>query len=1115
MTPYEEQRKKIRENTNANMFARDSYSSQITPIGKDPIYRGFNDPRSFNPDLDTPEGLYSLAHQAGLGEQAEKMVKKSGGESGKFFSGGLVMDAMDILNIASYGVVGMAKGKGFIEGVKNRESFSDDDSLGKYGWTGKVGGFILDIALDPFTYIAPWKVVTKIPGITSSLANAQKKLLGEMVEITIDGQTTFKREGGYELLKMLPDKLVYGFAADRKYLDGQQKIIGKAEALAGEIDQMVGVMAKSDTKLLDQTLQVMPDGRMGSKKFEDIQKELMRDLSPEEAGKELGKVKQLYDARDALMKELVDYGVISKAAAEEHWGTYLRQTYDEFLEAKGGFESNFGVGITNKKRVEGLTPEKMKELGQVQNAGVLWGKTMIKQIDLLKKAKLQRYIADNFSLTSEQLAEFERKGGKMEDLHKVSDSSAFKMKGNEANLTLEANKASAALSKVLKQRKIALKDEKELVEVIERMEKQLENLKTGSADEISEAISGMKKVLVENGITKGKVKKVPTSEGQVILKDTIVAFLKKGSKSDRLALETIPTKTLLKDFLKTKEGLALERAFNDPKAMYQWNSMEEFFDAVRYPDRSIVYKEGKDSLEQLTDAESLAKIKRAEEKARKYGDIEQTKKILSETNLQLVQENLNKLEDAYADLSFKKQNILAALEENKMGQLGGKYVSKELWTAVRNEFEPRKEIGENLVMRFKHAKVIWNPGSYARNALSGLIQNWWELGIGPWRVDIYYDAIKEMKHNGPALREMKEEGFSLMSGQIQELTNNYLSGKHIEKSLAAQLGSKSKAIQAMKHADKQLVNAYGYSDNIAKIAAYKHGRKLGLSKSDALKRAYEATYNYSEVTPFVHSMRRAIWGVPFVTFSLKSIPLVARTLAENPHRISVFGKARNDLFKAAGIEGEQEQEALPDYMRDDQFLMRLPWKDGNGRSMYFDMSYILPFGAILDGGYLKDPIGTNPVLQLTKELSNNKTFGGTKIFRESDDIDTVLMDISLHIGKTMLPPSVAEQFSKGYSDNGERVPGNLSKFAGTDTQDLGPNERSFYQESARLLGANVSPYDLKSKERQLAYKQKENLTKLLVENDIMKEFRSPYLPKDSELKQSSEMFIRDAKPIGR
>lgn len=1099
---YEEYQKQILENGNASMFARDSYSEQVVPIPKSTLnYDPVKSSYAFNPNLDTPEGLYKLASSIGMKEGADRAVERAGGESQRFLSGGWFMDVMDILNIGSYGIVGMVKGKGFIEGVKNRESLSDDDSLGKYGWQGKIAGFIGDIVLDPFTYLAPMKLVTKVPGIVKGAKFAKSKLVGDLTPIVVDGQTTFERVGGWSPLKVLGNKLIYGFAVDRKYLDAEQQIIGRTEAMAGDADNLIGIFSKMDPELMKKTLSKDDTGRFISTPLDQLQ----RELSP--AQTEV--VSSIYKMRDEMMDRLTDLGVISRETRDEHWETYLKQTYTEYLDAKKRIPGKKGVALESKGRKTDLDEETMKKLGQVEDPAVIWGTTLLKQVDLIRKAELQKLVADNFSLTKDQLDDYVAAGGSIDNLYQVPDSSLYKFKGREIDITKSLGDVSKNLKKVLSARRAALADEKELVSTISRIEKKLDSIVTLNEKDLSEALSGLKAFIRESGQTLGPVKKVATSEGQKLLALDFKKWLNRGSKSERLARETLSTADLLEEYLKTKGGWALTRAFDKPDAMYQWKSPLEFADSIRYPNRAVGVVEEARGLDELTEAEELQRIARSEKRTREYGDLQQQREILKGTNLKLVQEAVNRLEDEYADLLFKKNNLLSALEMNEMGNLAGKYVSKDIWESLKGTFEPTAELGENLVLKFKHLKVIWNPASHARNAISAGIQNWWRLGIGPWRADIYFDAAKELStlkmppaKQGKYIKMMKELGFSERSGQVAELTENYLNSKLLGDTIAKQTGWTTKQIgKFFKATDRLFLKTYGHMDNVAKVAAFKYGLKKGMSPEDALKAAYEATFNYSQVTPFVHRMRRAIWGVPFITFALKAAPLVAKTAAYSPGRISVFGKARNDLFKAAGVEGEQEAEALPEYMRDDMFVMRLPWKDANGRSMYFDLSYIIPFGAIMTGEYLKNPIGSNPVLQTVKELSQNKTFAGNKIFNESDDVETVIGDVFLHVAKIGMPPFAANQFPDGYNYEGKRewrsVTGSL---VGQNVQDLGPGERSFWQEMAKLAGAGVSPYDLESKERQMAYKQKENLTKLLVENDVLREFRNPYLPKDSELR---------------
>lgn len=1050
-------------------------------------------------DTRSPQGLYEIASQAGLKDRADKMVQRSGGEQMEYLSGGFIMDSMDILNTLSYGMVGLAKGKGFIEGVKNRETFADDDSLGQYGFAGKVAGFFGDILLDPLTYVAPLKIVTKIPGMTQLAKAADNKLFGELTTMEIDGQKFFNREGGIGPLTFLQDKLIYGAAVDKKFVDGYQATVGRNDALISQAEDIVQAMGKLDNQTFQNTISFGDDGRLISTSIDDIRR---MDISPEE----LSSIEDMYRMRDDLMNRLIDLGVISKETADEHWGTYLRQSYDEFIDAKEAGHHTRGMSLNSKKRVQGLTEEQMKELGQVTDPGVVWGSTLIKQIDLVKRAELQKFVNDGYALTEDQLQRMIAEHGEdiAENLHRVPEGASYGMPGRKADLTKSLAQIRKRLKDIIKQRKKAFKDDKEMTSYLNSLDNRIENLRAGTEKEMGQALSGLKEILRETStITRGATKKKPTSQGQQVLATQVRQWLKRGSKTDVLERETRSTKDLWKDFKNTREGIAIQRAFNDPQKMYQWNSPEEFMDAIRYPDRAKVYKEATARTEEISEAAQDAAIKRAEKKAREVGKLTQEKQILEETNAKMIQDMVDKIEDEYADVLFERDEILKALEFNKNGALAGKYVDRNIWDMMKGNLEPEEELGQGVVMAFKKAKVIWNPASHVRNAFSATIQNWWKMGLGPWRADVYYDAALSLRKKDPIIKEMQEMGFNERSGYIRELLDNYIGNKDLtKKSLTRQLGSGNAVKRWYRKMDNAMMNSYAWSDNVAKVAAYKQNLKNGLSKQDAFNEAMAATFNYSQVTPFVHRMRKSIWGVPFITFALKAVPLTAETLAKNPQRISVFGKARNALFQSAGIEAEQEAETMPDWMRDDMFVMRLPWKDERGRSMYFDLSYIIPFGGLVDGSFLKDPISANPVLQTVRELSRNETFGGSKIFRETDDIEKVIADISIHVLKLGAPPAVTDALSDGYDSEGNKRDPKIgvAKWSNTNTNDLGANERTFYQESFRMLGFGALPYNATSRESALAYKQRENLTKLLTEEGIIKAFETSYLPKDSPLR---------------
>src|SRR3990167_628290 len=138
-------------------------------------------------DLKSVEGLKQTAEQAGLGERAKDILATKGEQPKKIFSGGLISDSFDVLNALQYGVTGLIKGKGFMEGVKTRQSFSDKDALGDFSLPGTIAGIAMDIAVDPLTYLsfggtgllkAGVSAVRKTPAVTKVASKLAESKLG-------------------------------------------------------------------------------------------------------------------------------------------------------------------------------------------------------------------------------------------------------------------------------------------------------------------------------------------------------------------------------------------------------------------------------------------------------------------------------------------------------------------------------------------------------------------------------------------------------------------------------------------------------------------------------------------------------------------------------------------------------------------------------------------------------------------------------------------------------------------------------------------------------------------------------------------------------------------------
>ena len=329
----------------------------------------------------------------------------------------------------------------------------------------------------------------------------------------------------------------------------------------------------------------------------------------------------------------------------------------------------------------------------------------------------------------------------------------------------------------------------------------------------------------------------------------------------------------------------------------------------------------------------------------------------------------------------------------------------------------------------------------------------------------------------------------------------------------------------MTHAASKLGGSYGkmkktlgdiYQDEEAwaKLSAFIHHVDKGISPEEAFKASQSATFNYAQVTPFIRKMRTSLFGVPFITFPLKATPVALETLAKNPHRISVIGKLKNTINNMSDIEEtEAELAAEPSWVKE-VFFFKLPWKDSEDRSMYFDLTYIIPFGDIITGqmfaaptnpqsGLKENPLVTlgsiNPTFQVLKELTRNQTFTGKKIFLESDPVEKVGVDILKHLIKTMAPPAVGAQIPSGYnqtdfteSKTGLNASANLPEPVNGEQKST---KRTVGQELSSYLGFKVQPLIADVGEGYQEWNKKKGLETLLMEQGVIKNIYISYQPK--------------------
>ena len=451
---------------------------------------------------------------------------------------------------------------------------------------------------------------------------------------------------------------------------------------------------------------------------------------------------------------------------------------------------------------------------------------------------------------------------------------------------------------------------------------------------------------------------------------------------------------------------------------------------------------------------------------------------------------------------------LKKLPETKaLGKLSGKAVPvpifDDIQEIIRTKTLLEKTLGQ-IVGGFKYGKVILNPATHARNVMSNFILNNFE-GLSPARLDIYAKAAKSMATKDEIYKEAKSVGLGLdtfASGELRDILSGVVEG-----------GIKGK----FKGIANKIADIYQKEEEFAKLAQYIFQKGKGLSPEEAYKIAERATFNYSQVTPFIRRVRENIFGLPFITFSYKVTPQVVKTLATKPTKISNIGKIKNAIEKQADLEElTAERETEPNWIRDG-FFVKLPMKDKEGRSAYFDLTYILPFGDLLSGQLLQRDVERetglkesipeavlqkSPFLNIVKELAKNQDFFGNRIFRESDDIEDQMGDILRHLIKTYSPPLLADQIPGGYRKGDERRPAQWQQLFGGDTgTEAGRSQRrTTAQELLKLVGLKIQPVDLQT-QAFFAEREKERaLQTLLQEAGEISEFKIPFIPKEKKTK---------------
>ena len=374
--------------------------------------------------------------------------------------------------------------------------------------------------------------------------------------------------------------------------------------------------------------------------------------------------------------------------------------------------------------------------------------------------------------------------------------------------------------------------------------------------------------------------------------------------------------------------------------------------------------------------------------------------------------------------SAKKKGFVK-MENNpdKWGPLAGKYIPIPIHRELKSTYAEIGAVGKVLkpiMTKWKSGKTIWSPRTQVRNLLSNAVladviadmpitTSWGRYASGMHDfTKMIRSTSKDSDLLDPVTKAFKyDTTLSKSTYSANELASHMevFSDETMKKILGSSDGSAAlvKYIQKSKNAPKYV---FRMVEEGMKLAIFRKKIEDGLkalnyknlddmTKPEKAKLVAEsemvanaALFDYSKVPGAIRAAR--IWYSPFITFSYKAIPGLAKAFARKPWKAAKYFGAlymiEKQFEKWSGKsedEIEREKRALPHYMQREMLPgqpshMMMPFTFGEGgETEWFDLSFILPWGAATDmtGDLSMVPqviAPTNPVFTMAWDMLANE-----------------------------------------------------------------------------------------------------------------------------------------------
>ncbi len=198
----------------------------------------------------------------------------------------------------------------------------------------------------------------------------------------------------------------------------------------------------------------------------------------------------------------------------------------------------------------------------------------------------------------------------------------------------------------------------------------------------------------------------------------------------------------------------------------------------------------------------------------------------------------------------------------------------------------------DIVNEWKANTVIKNPKSHVNNILGNITLSWYSGVPIKQAMSSAGSAFKAASKPGhikamPNWDEAAEAGLfgrTSLDEMINQVTG--IESKFKPKNLPLNANKSNLYLGKDSKVGKKIYGAYRDEDDAFKLSNYNYWRDQGLDPKAAREKVELAIFDYAKQMPKGLNYLRDTGLIPFISFQYKSIPLLAKTLADSPSKIA-------------------------------------------------------------------------------------------------------------------------------------------------------------------------------------------------------------------------------------